>query len=233
MQTRCCSFNYESTFSEGKHMCFSAQASFLAAGFLITLGSLTLKRRSPHNSLLATTPLLFGIQQLSEGVVWSTFGSQIQFFHQLALYVFLACALVLWPVWVPLSLIQCEQMYTRKNILYAILIAGSLFSLYALYSLFTLKPFATVEGHHIIYHVFPPPTSFTYFIVHIGLYLCATIVPFFISSHPGTFIMGICITIASIVSWLFWHYAFVSTWCFLAAILSCMILFIVTKYRTR
>ncbi len=55
-------------------MCFSATASFSAGAFLLGLGTLTLKSaRRPRELPFAAIPLLFAIQQLSEGVIWLTF----------------------------------------------------------------------------------------------------------------------------------------------------------------
>ena len=51
-------------------MCFSATASFSAGAFLLGLGTLTLKSaRRPRELPFAAIPLLFAIQQLSEGVI--------------------------------------------------------------------------------------------------------------------------------------------------------------------
>ena len=54
-------------------MCFSATASFSVGAILLGLGTLTLKAaRRPPELVLAAIPLLFAIQQLSEGVIWLT-----------------------------------------------------------------------------------------------------------------------------------------------------------------
>ena len=55
-------------------MCFSATASFSAGVVLLGLGTLTLKSARGRRELpLAAIPLLFAIQQLTEGVIWLTF----------------------------------------------------------------------------------------------------------------------------------------------------------------
>ena len=54
-------------------MCFSATASFTAAVTLSALGAATLTQiRSRRELLLGSVPLLFSIQQFSEGLVWLT-----------------------------------------------------------------------------------------------------------------------------------------------------------------
>jgi len=55
-------------------MCFSATASFSAGAVLLGLGTLTVKSAHRRRKMvLAAIPLLFAIQQLSEGVIWLTF----------------------------------------------------------------------------------------------------------------------------------------------------------------
>ena len=56
-------------------MCFSARASFSAAALLLPLGAVAVRHvlREPGASFrlpLALTPLLFGLQQATEGLVW-------------------------------------------------------------------------------------------------------------------------------------------------------------------
>ena len=52
-------------------MCFSATASFTAGTALSAVGGLTLRKSRGKAELpLALVPLIFGIQQLSEGVLW-------------------------------------------------------------------------------------------------------------------------------------------------------------------
>lgn len=57
-------------------MCFSVAASFTAGTFLIGFGVMTLSLARRRKEVpFAAIPLLFGLQQLSEGVVWISFGA--------------------------------------------------------------------------------------------------------------------------------------------------------------
>ena len=57
-------------------MCFSATASYTAGVLLVGMGGVVLSRvREKREIAYAAIPLLFGIQQLSEGLVWSFSGS--------------------------------------------------------------------------------------------------------------------------------------------------------------
>jgi len=55
-------------------MCFSATASFVAGTSLSAIGVATIRKAERRSELpFAMIPLLFGIQQLVEGIIWLTF----------------------------------------------------------------------------------------------------------------------------------------------------------------
>ena len=55
-------------------MCFSATASFVAGSALVVLGVATLRATRRKSEIpFAAIPLLFGIQQLVEGLLWLSF----------------------------------------------------------------------------------------------------------------------------------------------------------------
>ena len=59
-------------------MCFSATASFAAAGVLGTIGVATLRHvREPRSLLFASVPMLFAVHQFAEGMVWLGLNGQI------------------------------------------------------------------------------------------------------------------------------------------------------------
>ena len=69
-------------------MCFSATASFIAGTTLSVVGVAALKRTEAKTELpFAAIPLLFGIQQLIEGVIWLTFSYDTPFLKQTLTYV--------------------------------------------------------------------------------------------------------------------------------------------------
>ncbi|THD66260.1 DUF6629 family protein, partial [Phenylobacterium sp.] len=52
-------------------MCFSATASFTAAAVTGSLGLVAMARtRQLHDLPLAATPVLFAVQQVTEGLIW-------------------------------------------------------------------------------------------------------------------------------------------------------------------
>jgi hypothetical protein len=91
-------------------MCFSAEASFLASGWLVAVGAATLAIPRGHGERqtlpLALTPLLFGLQQGLEGLVWlgveghpRSGGADSTMVAATLAYLFFAYAF--WPVWMP------------------------------------------------------------------------------------------------------------------------------------
>ena len=87
-------------------MCFSAQASFITGVGLLGLGALTIKRVRTRRELpYALIPLLFGIQQLLEGMLWLTFTKSAPALNTWLTYLYLLFANVLWPIYVPLAVL--------------------------------------------------------------------------------------------------------------------------------
>lgn len=55
-------------------MCFSASASFIAGAALTATGVATLQMTARKAEIpFATIPLLFGLQQITEGLIWLSF----------------------------------------------------------------------------------------------------------------------------------------------------------------
>ena len=53
-------------------MCFSATASFTSAVVLSLTGTITLVINKDPRRMLISLPIIFGLQQTAEGVVWIT-----------------------------------------------------------------------------------------------------------------------------------------------------------------
>jgi hypothetical protein len=101
-------------------MCFSASASFIAGASLSAVGVATLKRTERTAELpLAMIPLLFGIQQLTEGVIWLTFHRNAPLLKQTSTYLYSGFSHVLWPVYVPFAMGILEAVRWRKKTIFA------------------------------------------------------------------------------------------------------------------
>ena len=85
-------------------MCFSATASFVAGTALSVLGVATLRTtRSRREIAFAAIPLLFGLQQIVEGVLWLSFRFDAPQLNVAMTYLFSLFSHVLWPIFVPFS----------------------------------------------------------------------------------------------------------------------------------
>ena len=86
-------------------MCFSAAASSVAGTSLSAIGVATLRRAETKTEVpFAAIPLLFGIQQLTEGVIWLTFRHDAPLLKQSMTYVYSGFSHVLWPIYVPFAM---------------------------------------------------------------------------------------------------------------------------------
>lgn len=124
----------------------------------------------------ATIPLLFGIQQLTEGVIWLTFSHDAPLLKQTMTYLYSGFSHVLWPIYVPFAMGVMEAVPWRKKAILAFEVAGVAVGLYLLYYMVTLPMVAEVVGRHIVYL-----SPHFYLIPVMVLYLAATCVSCFFS----------------------------------------------------
>jgi hypothetical protein len=202
-------------------MCFSATASFVAGGALSATGALTLSQVKDKRELpFAAIPLLFGVQQAIEGGVWLSFGSA--FWNTVLTYAYSMFSHVLWPIFVPISVLLIETDSTRKKILRLFSLIGSAVGLYLLYFIVVDPVTAHIVNSSIAYH-----SPHFYVLPTILLYLIATCGSCLASSHRIINIFGLVLLISfGIAAW-FYTETFFSVWCFFAAILSAFILWFV------
>ena len=107
-------------------MCFTATASFSAGTVLVGLGILTLKAARFKSELpFAAIPLLFAIQQFSEGLLWLTFLHSAPLLNVVMTYVYSFFSHVLWPIFLPLSVLLIEPPGRRHLVLTVFLAIGT------------------------------------------------------------------------------------------------------------
>ncbi|HVS59512.1 MAG TPA: DUF6629 family protein [Gemmatimonadaceae bacterium] len=207
-------------------MCFSATASFVAGTALSAIGVATIRKAERRSELpFAAIPLLFGIQQFVEGIIWLAFRGDAPVLMQTMTYVYSVFSHVFWPIYIPFALGFLESTQWRKRALLAFQAAGLIVGLYLLFFIVTRPVVAQIDGQHIVYvspHFFLAPV--------IVLYLAATCVSCFVSSHPFVRLFGVLALISFIGTYLYSTRALVSVWCFFAAILS-LIIYFHLRYR--
>ena len=106
-------------------MCFSAEASFTAAALLIPLGGLAVVRAAkvaPKYTPLCALPLLFGLQQAMEGMVWVAGGGPDAAWVERFSLAYMFFSWIAWPVWVPVSVYFLEP--PRRRPLYIAFAVG-------------------------------------------------------------------------------------------------------------
>jgi len=200
-------------------MCFSATASFSAGAILLGLGTLTLKAaRRPRELPFAAIPLLFAVQQLSEGVIWLTFRYEAPQLNVVMTYVYSFFSHVLWPVYVPIAVLLMEPSGWRRRALLAFVAAGVAVGAYLLYFLIALPIVARPIGQHIEY---VSPHFFA--VAAMTLYLLSTTFSPILSTHRMVKIFGVLALLSFAAAYLFYATWFISVWCFFAALLSVVV----------
>ena len=202
-------------------MCFSATASFSAGALLLGIGTLTLKSaRRPRELPFAAIPMLFAIQQLTEGVIWLTFRVDAPLLNTVMTYVYSFFSHVLWPVYVPVAVWLMEPRGWRRRALLAFVAAGGAVGLYLLYMLVAFSVVSRPVGQHIEYvspHFFAAVTM--------TLYLMATALSPVLSTHRVVRIFGVLALSSFAAAYYFYATWFISVWCFFAALLSAVVYF--------
>lgn len=163
----------------------------------------------------AAIPLLFGVQQLIEGVIWLTFQFDSPALNPAMTLLYSLFSHVLWPIYVPLAVLLLEPVRWRRKAIAAFLAAGLGTGLYLLVGMFLFPIVSRAAGGHIEYdspHFFIGPV--------IAGYLAATCISMLFSSHNAVKLFGIAALLSFVASYAVYTQWFFSIWCFFAAILS-------------
>lgn len=203
-------------------MCFSAQASFLVGTGLTAFGAHLLRSVKKTNEyFFFAIPLLFGIQQLCEGIVWITQGNTVlDHYNILGRYAFIFFAFILWPTWVPFALWKLENNRDRKYYLASILGAGLVVSTMLAWASIALGIQSTISCNHIEYTLALPRAVS----IPGTLWYCIIVsAPFFIVQRKYMYEFGLLLIASAAASAYFYTAWFTSVWCFFAALLSLMI----------
>jgi hypothetical protein len=211
-------------------MCFSASASFSAGVVLAVIGVATLKKvQHPRQIMFASIPLMFAVQQIVEGILWVTLPNPAYFsIQQFLTYFYLFFAQVLWPAWVPISILMLDKESKRKIMQRILVGIGLLVSIYLAYFLVKYNVQAKIVGYHITYKQFYTAP----FSIFGGLfYIIATIFPAFFSHIKRMWIFGTTIFISYLITVIFYEHYVVSVWCFFASIISISIYLIMIEIK--
>ena len=110
-------------------MCFSATASFTLSAVLVSTGFFSVITAYKFNKkylLMALMPIILGLQQGIEGMMWLSFNSKnylnIHFYTDLYLFF----AFYFWPASIPICVYLTENNGLRKKILMGFVVAGQI-----------------------------------------------------------------------------------------------------------
>ncbi|MBI2379504.1 MAG: hypothetical protein HYV16_01935 [Gammaproteobacteria bacterium] len=200
-------------------MCFSAPVSLVAGAALSAVGVVTLRTaRRPAELPFAGIPLLFGLQQLTEGLIWLSFRADGAWPSAQLTLVYSLFSHVLWPVYMPYAVALLETESRTRRVLAVCQAAGLGVGAYLLYTILRYPVSAGVLGGHIGYdspHFFVVPV--------VTLYLVATCVSSLTSSHRLIRAFGAATFAASVAAYAIHVATWISVWCFFAAVLSAMV----------
>lgn len=200
-------------------MCFSATASFTAGTALTTVGGLTLRKSRGRLELpVALVPVLFGVQQFTEGFLWVSLRNDLPVVETWATYIYSMFSHVLWPMFVPFAILLVETRRRRRAALRIFLVLGLAVGLYLLYFIVRYPVTASIYRRSIFYD------SPHFFIAGVlVIYFLATCFSGLFSSHRCINVFGVLALVLAIAAYEVSVKTFVSVWCFFAAILSLLV----------
>lgn len=218
-------------------MCFSATASFTATAVLVPTGMISVYRAAKADQryvAIGALPLLFGIQQLFEGVVWIAGERAAPGLVNQASLAYMFFSWLAWPVWVPMSTYFLEADRRRPLFLVLSILGGMLGATqYVPYFLHRGWLTTAFLPNAISYNA----TELLDFVIGrhatYALYLLAIIAPLFLSSNRDARIFGVLVTAVLIVTYLFFQYAYISVFCAGGAIMSLYLVAAIGRQRRR
>lgn len=216
-------------------MCLSAEVSFGAAAFLIPAGAVTAAssmRRDRRYLMIALLPSLFGVQQLVEGLIWTA--GQEDDTARLNRYalVYMFFTWIVWPIWGPMSAYFAERG-PRRHVVLPFVVAGAMLGGLQFVPYFvhegwlatTFLPWA-VRYKDINLLDGLVPRGVTY-----AIYVTVVIVPFLLVREWEIKVFGLLVAGVLVVTYMFFSYAYISVFCFGAAIASVYLLALMWRKR--
>ena len=227
-------------------MCFSATASFGASAVLGAVGIVTVaKAKTNPQRAFASIPLLFAVQQFSEGLLWLSLKNADMASLQSSLTnIFLVFAMAIWPFWIPFSIWLLEKDAKRKKIIKGFVWMGAIVAIgvgFVLlsYPVEVVTPFcfscptpASSSVYQHLHYEFAIPSLVKRLIVAFSvLYIAATIITPFLSGIKLMKWLGIVFLASYLFAVVFYNGFVISVWCFFAAVLSFVVLWIILDLR--
>ena len=206
-------------------MCFSAAASFTAAAVLAGVGAATLALKpQPKDLPFAAIPLIFAVHQAIEGAIWISLHEGTVPYGLVVAY--LLIAQVLWPAYIPLSVIVMEPKRRRRPGLWVLLVAGLTVS--------GALAFVLAQHHYTVTAVADGlryATDLEFERRLLELYLLAVVAPLLLSRHRYVVAFGAVTLVGAIVTVMAFYFAAASVWCFFSGVASVLVYLHVRQTR--
>lgn len=202
----------------------SASASFATASVLVPAGTFAMYRagRTDRRYLaICALPVLLGIQQLFEGIVWVAGDQANPDLARQASLAYMFFSWMAWPVWIPFSAYFLELGRRRPLFLILSIFGGMLGGLqyipYFLHPEWLTTTFLSnairYDATELLDFVIGRPATYV-------LYLFAIIAPLLLSSNRDARVFGVLVTGVVIVTYFFFRYAYISVFCAGGAVMS-------------
>lgn len=220
-------------------MCFSATASFAAGAVLLPIGlravSLALRQEPARWLPLAVTPLLFAVQQVLEGIVWLALdhaapGSLLR----PAALAYLGFAFGFWPVWMPWCALRFTAGLTspwRRRLMRLCWGLGWLLAALLWTPLLHHPGLISPVVRHgsIDYQAQPPLAALLGHQTVSHFYALIVCLPLLLAPGRRLRWLAVALALAFAVAQLAFLHAFSSVWCYLSALLSVLVVWVLRE----
>ena len=199
-------------------VCFSPQGD-LAGGLVVTAIGVDacrhLRGRDTH-LLLATLPLLLGAHQVIESLVWWGLEGDVPgAVGRLAMWGYLAIALVVVPLFVPVAILRLEHAGRRRWLIAPFVLLGGVVAALLLARMVQGPVTVRLGSYHLAYSI-----GLHDAVPIVGLYVLATCGSLLLSGYRHIVVVGVANLVAVVVLARLTADGFASLWCFYAALVS-------------
>lgn len=200
------------------HVCFSPEGDLVGGLVVTAIGVDAYRHLHGRNNhlLFATVPLVLGIHQLDESVLWwSLEGPVPHALGQVAMWIYLLIAMVVVPILIPLSIWKLQPTSRRRWIVAPFLALGIGVAIVLLITMLHGPVTVRLGAYHLAYSI-----GLRNGILVVGLYVLATCGALLCSGYRDIVIFGVANVIAVVILARLTADGFASLWCFYAAIAS-------------
>ncbi|MBL4862665.1 MAG: hypothetical protein JKY09_06585 [Crocinitomicaceae bacterium] len=171
--------------------------------------------------------IFFGIQQFLEGFVWlGVTYEQFPGLLNVSSYGYILFAWIIWPTYIPFTMLKLEHNPVRKKILIVMIFIGVMVASMLVYVLISDGVNAKVQDCRILYY---SGTLYAQLKLFGIFYIICVILPHLISSVGKMWVLGIINVFSYVLVKMYFNDNVISVWCFFAAISSAVILWIISS----